>query len=71
MKICIELNEEMLEKWNQTKHDLEDVFEYVGKHIPITDNIMFQCLLFCYEEGDIEALPIYFTDSYIKKIISE
>jgi len=70
MKICIELDEEMLEKWNWTKKDFKHTLKYVhGKPLISTDKIVFKCLLFCYEEGDIDALPISFAETLSKEEI--
>jgi hypothetical protein len=64
MKICIELDKEMQEKWEQTKHDVESTLKYIyGKPIPITENMVFRCMLYCYEEGSNEAFPIDFVGS--------
>lgn len=65
MKICIELDEEMQELWKQTKEHLKFIFEYVyGKGIAVTDGMVFQCLLHCYEEGKDEAFQIFWADSF-------
>ena len=67
MKICIELDEEMAEKWKETKDDVEEAFEFVyEKPIHITDNIVFRCMLYCYEEGTSESFPIMFASSFKK-----
>jgi hypothetical protein len=68
-KLCIELDEKMQEQWAYAKKDLEIVFKEVyGKFIPITNHIMFQCLLHCYEEGSTEPfLSILLKDSVTKK----
>ncbi len=65
VKLCIELDKEMWEKWVITKEDLEHVFEYVyGKPILITNSTVFRCMLYCYEEGGLDAYPIHFADSF-------
>ena len=70
MKICIELDEERLEKWNWTKEDFKQTLEDVrGKRLVPTDKILFDCRLFCYEEGDIDALPISFAANLSKEEI--
>jgi hypothetical protein len=61
VKLCIELDKEMLEKWNWTKKDFKDVLEYVNdKPLISTDKVVFKCLLFCYEKRGLDALPISF-----------
>jgi hypothetical protein len=68
VKLCIELDKEMLEKWNWTKEDFKQTLEDVhGKRLVPTDKIVFDCLLFCYEEGDIDALPISFAANLSKE----
>jgi len=54
VKLCIELDEEMKEKWEWTKEDLDSTFKLFKKgHIKITNTIVLQCLLYCYG-ADIE-----------------
>jgi hypothetical protein len=65
VKLCIELDEKMQEQWAYTKEDLELVFEQVyGKFISVTNDIMFQCLLYCYVKGSTEPFPINFAESF-------
>jgi hypothetical protein len=71
MKLCIELDEESQKRWNWIKEDLEDTFEYVHeKPVPIADSIVFECLLYCYEEGNNESFPIHFADSVSEEEIA-
>ena len=46
---------------------MEEAFEFVyEKPIHITDNIVFRCMLYCYEEGTSESFPIMFASSFKK-----
>jgi hypothetical protein len=64
----IELDKEMQEQWEQTKEDLEDLFEYAhGKTISISNKMLFQCLLYCYDRGWSESIPLGFADSFSKE----
>lgn len=68
VKLCIELDKEMEKQWKQTKEDLEDLFKYAhGKTISLSNNTLFRCLLYCYDRGWSESIPLGFIDSFSKK----
>jgi hypothetical protein len=68
VKLCIELDKEMEEKWKNATKRLEGVFKFLfRKHICITDDLLFQCLLYCFEKG--EEFPFFFADSYSQEEI--
>lgn len=46
MKICIELDEEMKDRWNVVREELEDELEYVYKvSVALPDNLVLLGLL--------------------------
>jgi hypothetical protein len=60
MKMCIELDDDMLKSWESVRWDLSSIFkQFKGICTPIEDTTVFRALLYCYEY-DIEGLPIRF-----------
>ena len=61
VKLCIELDEYMEEQWEYTRGRLEDIFRFLRKPTHVTDDLLIQCLLYCFEKGEYQY---YFADEF-------
>jgi len=62
------LDKEVQEIWKLAKESLEGSFKYVhGKHVSLTDDTLFNGLLFCFEKGRSESFPVSFAFGFSEK----
>ena len=69
VKLCIELDNEMQEWWNDAKERIEEAFEDDAKvYIPLTDSEIFKAILYGW---DLEDPPIVKNAFYVLSFSEE
>jgi len=70
MKICIELDEEMKEKWLVAKESLEEEFVYQYETVvSLSDSEVLRGILKGWESADDDRIPMFYARSFSDKEI--